>query len=528
MKKTPVCMILIAAVWSSGAYSQDVTVRTRDGTVSGVVAGNVTSFRGIPYAASPVGPLRWRPPQPVRHWQGVRPAKAYGRDCMQKPFPGDAAPLGTDLSEDCLFLNVWRPAGGGRKLPVIVWIYGGGFVNGGASPDVYAGDAFARQGVILVSFNYRLGRFGFFGFPALTRERPGEPKGNYAYMDQIAALKWVRRNIAAFGGDPKNVTVMGESAGGASVHMLMTSPMAAGLFTKAIIQSGGGRALMGRSRLLSEDRPELPSAETVGVNFARSKGIEGSDDAALARLRALDASAIVDGLNMATMMRPGVITYSGPLIDGRIVTEPTEQSYREGRFRKVPVMLGATGADLGFVAARSKDALFAQFGADADAARTAYDPDGTLPLHEITALVGADRTMVEPVRFIARQVSNAGAPAYAFRFSYVAETMRRQWRTGAPHATEIPFVFDTVAAQYGNKLSPADAAMAKTTNNYWVNFARSGNPNDASLPEWPRFDANGDQVLELGYDGKVTAGPDPWKKRLDVTAAAATVRDAAD
>ena len=172
------------------------------------------SFKGIPFAAPPVGDLRWKPPQPVTPWTGVRPATAYGSDCMQLPFPGDAAPLGTPPAEDCLVVNVWRPADASTKLPVMVWIYGGGFVNGGSSPAVYDGSQFAKRGVVLVSFNYRVGRFGFFAHPALTKESPNGPLGNYAFLDQIAALKWVQKNIAAFGGDAGNVTIFGESAGG--------------------------------------------------------------------------------------------------------------------------------------------------------------------------------------------------------------------------------------------------------------------------------------------------------------------------
>ena len=239
---------------------------------------------------------------------------------MQKPFPGDAAPLGVTPAEDCLYVNVWAPAVSARGLAVMVWIYGGGFVNGGSSPAVYDGSQFAKRGVVLVSFNYRLGRFGFFGFPALTKENPSEPKGNYGYMDQIAALQWVRQNIAAFSGDPGNVTVFGESAGGGSVLTLLTSPMAKGLFQKAVVESGGGRTLLMGQRYLDRSVPSgPPSAESVGVAFAKSAGIEGEDAAALAALRKLPANGVVAGLNMASMGGP---TYAGPMIDGKIVLDP--------------------------------------------------------------------------------------------------------------------------------------------------------------------------------------------------------------
>jgi para-nitrobenzyl esterase len=215
-------------------------VRVEGGLVEGAVAGDVLSFKGIPYATPPVGALRWRAPQPVAAWKGARKADAFASDCMQVPFPSDAAPLGTPPAEDCLYLNVWRPATDAKRRPVLVWLHGGGFVNGGSSPAVYDGSAFARRGLVFVSLNYRLGRFGFFAHPALTAAHEG-PLGNYGLLDQIAALRWVQRNIARFGGDPARVTLIGESAGGVSVLDLMASPMAKGLFRQTVVMSGGGR-----------------------------------------------------------------------------------------------------------------------------------------------------------------------------------------------------------------------------------------------------------------------------------------------
>jgi para-nitrobenzyl esterase len=441
---------------------------------------------------------------------------------MQNPFPGDAAPLGNEPAEDCLTLNIWRPEGKTKNLPVMVWIYGGGFVNGGSSPAVYAGTQFARQDVILVSFNYRLGRFGFFGFPALTQEFPDELKGNYGYMDQIAALQWVQRNISAFGGDPRNVTVFGESAGGGSVHMLLTSRLAQGLFHKAIVQSGGGRGnLMGERRLV-ESKPGLPSAEEIGVNFARKQGIESVDAAALAQLRALPASKIVDGMNLASLFAPiKVPLYSGPIVDGRIVLDAPEAIYLRGGQAKVPIIVGANSADIGFGFAPTKDALFAAFGPLAGQATAAYDPNGTVSLFAVGATVAMDRGMIEPARFVATQFAEQNLPSYEFRFSYVAQSMKTQWKDGAPHATEIPFVFDTVSAKYGDQLAPEDKAMARTVNTYWTNFAKTGNPNGAGLPQWPRYDPQRDELLDFAAEGSAKAIADPWRARLDVTAAAA-------
>ena len=224
------------------ATADPARVHIDAGDVLGTSADGVVAFKGIPFALPPVGALRWRAPQAVKSWTGTREATKFGPDCAQEPFPGDAAPLGVGADEDCLYVNVWTPAKrGSAKLPVMVWIYGGGFVNGGSSPAVYDGTPFAKDGVVLVSFNYRLGHFGFFAHPALSAEQAGEPLGNYGLMDQVAALQWVQRNVAAFGGDAKNVTIFGESAGGMSVHALVTSPLAAGRRRTARCPSGRGR-----------------------------------------------------------------------------------------------------------------------------------------------------------------------------------------------------------------------------------------------------------------------------------------------
>jgi para-nitrobenzyl esterase len=497
-------------------------VQVESGALEGAVQDEVLSFKGIPFAAPPVGDLRWRAPQPVQPWTGVRPATAYGHDCMQKPFPSDAAPLGTEPAEDCLVLNVWRPAQQtADKLPVMVWIYGGGFVNGGSSPAVYDGSAFARRGVVLVSFNYRVGRFGFFAHPALSKETPNGPLGNYGYMDQIAALKWVKRNIAAFGGDPDNVTVFGESAGGISVHTLLTSPLATGLLHKAIIESGGGRSGLLPTRRLREDVPGGPvSAEAIGVAFAKGVGIEGDDAAALAALRKLPAERVIDGLNLASMGAAAATYVGGPIIDGQIVVETAEDAYRAGRNVKVPLLIGANSADIGFSAAKTMDDVFGPFGPDREKALAAYDPDKTGDVRAVGYKVAMDQLMVEPARFTAKALTAQRLRAYVYRFSYVAESMRKEW-PGAPHATEIPFVFDTVAAKYGKDLTPNDAATAKAMNACWTNFAKTGDPNATGAVPWPAYDPQTDAIMDFTNTGP-KAGPDPWKARMDLTEAAAT------
>lgn len=520
--------IVLAAGYAQSAEAQTDQVQIDSGRLQGVVKDGVTAFKGIPFAAPPVGELRWRAPAPALAWSGVRSAAEYGHDCAQKPFPSDAAPLGTAPAEDCLVLNVWRPAQATKaKLPVMVWIYGGGFVNGGSSPEVYAGDRFAKQGVVFVSFNYRIGRFGFFAHPALTRENPQGPLGNYGFMDQIAALKWVQRNIAAFGGDPSNVTIFGESAGGFSVHTLMTTPAAKGLFQKAIVESGGGRDILTPGLRVSGRSPGGLSGEDVGFAFAKSVGVMGKDAAALAALRKLPTDAVVAGLDLMAMFNPATAaTYAGPMVDGKILVGAPGPIYAAGGGADVPLMVGANSMDIGFSMARSLDELYAPFGSERrQAAEAAYDPQGTKdmsfsPVRSSVAMrVAADRAMVEPVRFVARAWAAANRPVYEYRFSYVADSMRKQW-PGAPHASEIPFVFDTVDVKYGAATTPADARMARVVNAYWVAFAKTGNPNGAGRPVWPAYDRSSDRLMDFANDGAV-AKADPWKTRLDLTERAA-------
>ncbi|MGC2658967.1 MAG: carboxylesterase family protein [Bryobacteraceae bacterium] len=508
---------LIAVSFAALAPAQD-TVSVQTGKVKGVAADGLIAFKGIPYAAPPVGDLRWRPPQPAASWIGVRSAAEFSHDCMQLPFPSDAAPLGTPPAEDCLYLNVWVPAPRvSKSMPVMVWIYGGGFVNGGSSPAVYDGSQFARDGIVLVSFNYRLGRFGFFAHPALTKESPDGLLGNYAYMDQIAALRWVQRNITAFGGDPKDVTVFGESAGGASVNFLLTSPLGKGLFQKAIIESGGGRkGFSGGSPHLLEAANGHPSGEETGLAFARSKGITGEGAEALKQLRALPPNAIVDGLNLATMGN-AANTFSGPMIDGKIMVGENSEIYDAGKEQRAPTIVGANSAEFGGMPGNTSTDPFKQFGEKADLARAAYNPNHTANLGAVAGAIAADRMMVEPARFVARSLSRIGVPAFEYRFSYVATSMRKEWSAGATHASEIPYVFDTVKARYGAALTPEDEKAAQDMHAYWVQFGKSGKPTPPGLPAWPRYSSRTDMLMDFTAEGPHPEA-DPRKARLDVVA----------
>jgi para-nitrobenzyl esterase len=405
-------------------------------------------------------------------------------------------------------LNIWRPANASKNLPVMVWIYGGGFVNGGSSPAVYDGTHFAKYGVMLVSFNYRVGRFGFFAHPALTKEAGDGLTGNFGYMDQIAALRWVQRNISGFGGDPRNVTIFGESAGGYSVHMLLTSPLTNGLFQKAVVESGGGRMLLAGSLNLAD-------AEAAGVAFARSKGATGEGPVALMKLRGLPAAAVVSGLNLATMRSPdSAATFSGTMIDGKIVIEQPQDVYRAGREKRVPIIVGANSHDIGFPSATSKGELFAQFGRDAKEAAAVYDPSGSAGLQFLAEEVAADEMMVEPARFVVRSFSAIGLLAWEYRFSYVPEQIRQQV-PGMLHAEEIPFVFNTVAEKYAGTITAGEQQIARLANHAWAQFAKTGDPNGDGLSPWPSYSMTSDSIMDFSNEGPHAVN-DPWKARLDL------------
>ena len=423
-------------------------------------------------------------------------------------------------SEDCLYLNVWRPAdSAARNLPVMVWIYGGGFVGGSSSQPGTSGVGFAKQGVVLVAMNYRVGRFGFFAFPALSSERPDETKGNYAYMDQIAALQWVKRNIAAFGGNPNNVTIFGFSAGGVSVHSMLASPMARGLFQKAIVESGGSRDSVLTARPMRKDGvdPNYPvSAETIGINFAKSMGIDGTDQAALAKLRGLSADDVQRGPAQPGAGGPPIETT--PILDGKLITETAETAYKAGHQPRVPLMLGSNSADTAGnrVRARSKDELWARYGQWSAEAKAAYDPDGTTDLATLVSRANNDFGQAEPARFAADAFAAKGSPVFLYRFSYVQTSMRERMQ-GTPHGGEIGYVFGTLSAGRGGAPSPEDLAVSRVAQAYWVNFAKNGDPNGSGLPKWPRHVAGDGQIFEFRPDGSAAPGPDAWKARLDVT-----------
>lgn len=500
-----ICQLL---AWAAFCNAQDI-VSIDTGRIQGSTVAGVISFKGIPFAAPPVGKLRWRPPQPAAKWNGVRQATQYGHDCMQLPSIFSNSP-----AEDCLYANVWVPEHHGENLPVMVWIYGGAWVVGGSSLRAFDGTELARKGIVFVSFNYRLGRFGYFAFPALTKEGKNGPLGNYGYMDVIAALKWVQRNIAAFGGNPHEVTIFGQSAGGFAVHMLMTSPRAKGLFQRAMVESGGG-GIMHDCTGLREGMNGRPSAEQMGVAFARSKGIDGVDRAALEKLRALPVADILDGLT-AYNIQAADATYAGPMIDGTLIVGQPPILYRQGKYQHVPLVVGANSGDASISRAANVEELFAPFGTNAKAAEKAYDAAASSNFLLLRNAVGADALFVGPERLVAQTLSAQGNPVWEYRFSYVPLAVRDKL-PGAPHGGETPFVFDsTTWYTAGIKLTPEDETMAQKMSAYWANFAKTGNPNGAGLPNWPSYEPGTDMLMDFSENGPI-AKPDPWKERLDLT-----------
>ena len=488
--------------------AQDI-VSIHTGRIQGSTEAGVTSFKGIPFAAPPLGELRWRPPQPAAKWSGIRKTTEYGHDCMQIPSIFSNSP-----SEDCLFANVWVPEHHGKNLPVMVWIYGGAWVVGGSSLAAFDGTEIARKGIVFVSFNYRLGRFGYFAFPALTKEGKNGPLGNYGYLDMVAALKWVQRNIAAFGGDPHEVTIFGQSAGGFAVHMLMTSPLAKGLFQRAMVESGGG-GFMRNCTGLSTGMNGRPSAEQMGVTFAKSKGINDVDSAALEKLRALPAEAVLDGMTAANL-QAAEATFAGPMIDGKLIIDQPPILYQQGKYQHVPMVVGATNGDASISRAANEEELFAPFGADAKAAEKAYDAATSRSFPLLRNAVGADAFFVGPERFDAQILSSQGASVWEYRFSYVPIPARKLL-PGAPHGGETPFVFDS-KTWYTAKmnLTPEDEQMAHKMSTYWANFVKTGDPNGAGLPNWPSYQSSTDMLMDFSENGPV-AKTDPWKERLDLT-----------
>ncbi|HEV3062445.1 MAG TPA: carboxylesterase family protein [Vicinamibacterales bacterium] len=472
---------LAAAIGVAVTAAPEV-VRVDGGQIAGVSAGGVRAFKGIPFAAPPVGDLRWKPPQPTVPWSGVKPADTFGPQCVQTPYAAgsvytmEPAPQ----SEDCLYLNVWTAANATDKRPVMVWIHGGAWTRGSSSIATYDGAALARKGVVVVTVNYRLGPLGFLAHPELTAESPHHSSGNYAILDHIAALQWVQRNIAAFGGNPANITIFGESAGSWSVNATQATPLARGLFHRAIGESGAQF-----SRI-----PRLADAEQGGLTLANAVGADS-----LKALRGVPADQLV-----------AVPAFRSSInVDGWVLPDEVRTIFAQRKHNDVPVLVGSNAnewttlsspATFPRTVADFRKRIDAQFPGLAKEFDEAYPVKIDADIADVMLALGRDTTFSVEMRTWARMVTAGQRKAFLYQFTHVPPGPEARTR-GAYHASEIQYVFANLrnpAFAYGG----ADHTLADAMSSYWVNFATTGDPNGTGLPAWTAYDTSAESYLELG------------------------------
>jgi para-nitrobenzyl esterase len=436
------------------AQSESPVVKTLHGELRGAAAdgtGEVWVYRSIPYAAPPIGPRRWREPQPPQHWRGIRAATTPPPACMQQvvgtrlPWTSEYLHSGP-VSEDCLYLNVWSAARATSPRPVLVYIYGGGFNEGSSTVPLYDGTALARKQLIVVTFNYRLGALGFLAHPALTAQSPHHASGNYALLDQVAALRWVRENIRAFGGDPHRVTIVGQSAGAISAYLLTASPLAAGLFAGAILQSGPGALAALGIPARGAATPSEQDAENEGVKFATSLGVTS-----LAQLRALDARRLLPGTQGPPMAR------FGPIVDGWFLSADPATVYAQHHQNDVPLIIGMMA-----------------------------DEGSAFPGYQASRAAEPRRRGIEGIdELLAQRAQGSRQPAYAYYFEHPIPWPQHP-EYGAFHSGELPYVFDNLTL-LERPWTASDRALASTVSSYWIQFAANGRPEGPALPPWPRY-----------------------------------------
>jgi para-nitrobenzyl esterase len=488
-----------ALLLAASAYAAN-TVHIDSGVIEGVTSSDsaIRMFKGIPYAAPPVGELRWKAPQPAPAWTGVRKADAFGGTCMQGRVFGDMNFRDKGLSEDCLYLNVWTPAKtAGARLPVMFWVYGGGFVAGSSSEPRQDGEILAHKGVVVVSFNYRLGLFGFYAHPDLAKESGHNSAGNYGLLDQVAALQWVHKNIAAFGGDPRNVTIFGESAGSFSVCALMASPLSRDLIHGAIGESG---AFFG-STLQLKSREEAAAAAT---KFAESQGATS-----LAAMRAKPA----DELLKAAMKDPFGF---GTIIDGYFLSKSAAAIFAEGSQAHVPLLAGWNENEGGTPAATVQSftaRVQAMFPDAADELLKAYPAATDEQAKQSASDLASDQFIgYSTWKWIEAHLATGKSPVYRYRFDQAPPQASGPSR-GAYHSAEIEFVFDQLASK-DLPWRDEDKKLSDQMSSYWANFAKKKDPNGTGLTEWPSYKSqNGRIVLHLSSN--IHAAPEEGRARYE-------------
>jgi para-nitrobenzyl esterase len=482
---------LVALAVAAPAMAQIGEARVTGGLVAGTVVEGVSEFKGIPFAAPPLGDLRWKAPQPVQPWTGVKQTARFGDACMQGGGGGGAG-LGIPYSEDCLYLDVWSPAKApSDKLPVIVWIYGGGFNSGATSNPLYDGTNFARKGVVFVSISYRVGPFGFLATPELSRES-GHGSGNYGLEDQIAGLKWVQANVARFGGDPSKVTILGHSAGGQAVSMLAASPRAKGLFRAVIAESGANFAPPQDTPFAGSNFSTARLAEANGKAWLESLGAHS-----LAEARALPAATVEKAQRNSGAPR------FWPSIDGYVLTGDQMQLYKAGKFNDTPILVGDVsdeGAAFGKRALEPgtfETEIRDGYGKQADAILGVYPhatpEQATRAATMLRSDTGFDWHQYTWARL---QTEHGKSRAWVYRFDKPSPANPN----GSGHGQEVAYVFGNLGVGGRSQQTDADRALSNAMQSYWVNFAATLDPNGAGLPAWPSFTADKQQMMRFGAD----------------------------
>jgi para-nitrobenzyl esterase len=498
--------IILVAMFSMfaaglGLAQQPAPVKVGNGLVQGASEDGLTVYRGIPFAAPPVGDLRWHAPEPAANWDGVRQATNFG------PSPIQGSRNGSRMSEDCLYLNVWTPAkSADDHLPVLVWIYGGGFSAGSTSDRNFSGEKLARKGVVLVSIAYRVGQLGFLAHPELSAETTNHVSGNYGLLDMIAGLQWVQKNIAAFGGDPNKVTIFGESVGGIAVSMLCASPQAKGLFHGAISQSGGSFGPPRPTTFPGENLKRLPDAERAGVAYARSAGVSS-----IAKLRKITPDKFPSGRGLGM---------SWPTIDGWVIPDDQYKLYAAGKYNDTPILVGYNSDEgASFSPPKTPEDYIAgvkkRYGKFADDLIKAY-PVGTNTVPKTARDLMRDAAFGWHTWTWARLAAQTGkSKVFYYYFDQHPEYPEGSPRAGygSPHAADVSYVF-----QHLNPNNPqttkTDLEISDAMSTYWVNFAKHGDPNGEGVPAWPAF-SNSNPVV-MYFNQTPHTGPVPSAESLKV------------
>jgi para-nitrobenzyl esterase len=471
-------------------------VKVEGGMISGTTADGVRSYKGIPFAKPPVGDLRWKPPQPLSPWEGVRECTDYGPDCPQAPYAQGSLFYSPPRkqSEDCLYLNVWTAAKSSEKRPVMVWIHGGALTRGSGATRTYDGTAFAKKGVVLVTVNYRLGPLGYLAYSELSAESPNHSSGNYGVLDQIAALKWVQKNIAAFGGDPSRVTIFGESAGSWSVNVLVATHLAKGLFHRAIGESGGQ---FGPMTYLKEDKKSSVAAEKIGAAFAKACGADS-----LKALRNVPAEKIIEVFNNDAEGRKFRTVVN---VDGWVLPDEIRNIFAKGKHNDVPVLVGSNADEMTSLTTPAilpktmddyRKRVETQYGDLIKEFDAAYSVKSEADI--AGAILGSMRDSIFTLnmRTWARMTAMGRSKAYLYLFSRVPPNPNSKY-LGAYHAAEIAYVFNNLNRQ-NTLLQETDFKLADQMQNYWVNFATTGNPNGKGLANWAAYNQNSEPYLDFG------------------------------